>query len=72
MPAKSISNIEKSEQKRGRGRPRSNATPILLRVHPGQLAQIDAWMRKSEVRSRPEAIRRLLEKALKQPKIRKP
>ena len=39
--------------------------PILVRLQPAQLAALDAWMGRQDVRlSRPEAIRRLLEQAL--------
>ena len=58
----SISNIKK----RGRGRPATGATPVMVRVQPDQLAALDAWIEKQrEARSRPEAIRELLERALK-------
>jgi len=36
--------------------------PILVRVQPPLLADLDAWISKQEVRfTRPEAIRRLIE-----------
>jgi hypothetical protein len=56
---KSISNIEK---KRGRGRPATDATPILVRLQPAQLAGLDAWISKQgEPVSRPEAIRGMID-----------
>jgi hypothetical protein len=60
---KSISNIEK---KRGRGRPATDATPILVRLQPDRLKALDAWATKQDDEpSRPEAIRRLVELGLK-------
>jgi len=53
----SISNVEK----RGRGRPRTDATPITLRLPPEQLAALDAFIEGAGGSvSRPEALRRLL------------
>ena len=61
----SISDIKK----RGRGRPAVHATPVLVRMPPGQLKALDDWIKKQrEHRSRPEAIREILERALKRPK----
>jgi hypothetical protein len=63
---KSISNIEK---KRGRGRPPTDSTPILVRVPPDVLEGIDSWITKQkDDQSRPEAIRRLVELGLKKGK----
>jgi hypothetical protein len=61
--AKSIvSNIRKKI-----GRPRVDATPILVRIPPDELAAIDGWVKAKSVPkpSRPEAIRRLVEIGLK-------
>ena len=60
--AQSISNIRK---KRGRGRPKVGAIPVLVRLLPDQAARLDKW-RKGLANSpgRPEAIRRLLEQNL--------
>ena len=56
---KSISNIGK---KRSRGRPATDATPILVRVQPTQLAGMDTWIEnQAPGLTRPEAIRRLIE-----------
>jgi hypothetical protein len=54
----SIGDIEK----RGRGRPKTDATPILVRLYPDTLAAIDAFIAKQpEPRpTRPEAIRQAL------------
>jgi hypothetical protein len=59
---RSIGNIEK---KRGRGRPPTDATPVLVRVMPEQLEKLDTWIEEQhEKMGRPEAIRRLLDQAL--------
>ena len=59
---KSISNIGK---KRGRGRPATDATPVLVRLQPDRLAAIDAWIAKQDVpMTRPEAIRAMLDAVL--------
>jgi hypothetical protein len=65
----SIGNIGK---KRGRGRPPTEATPVLVRVMPDQIERLDAWINKQGEPDlgRPEAIRRILDKVL--PKKRKP
>jgi len=59
---RSISNIGK---KRGRGRPKVGAIPVMVRLLPDQVARLDRW-RKGLAGSpgRPEAIRRLLEQGL--------
>jgi hypothetical protein len=63
MMAKSIRDIAKKV----RGRPKTTGlgTGILVRMHD-QLDALDAWIRKQKEPglSRPEAIRRLVEKAL--------
>jgi hypothetical protein len=60
---KLINNIGK---KRGRGRPATDATPILVRMPPVVLEAIDAWIAKAKDNAtRPEAIRRLVELGLK-------
>lgn len=53
-------------RKSGRGRPRVNAEPVTVRIPPDRLAALNAWIaRQPEPRpSRPEAIRRLVEKGL--------
>ena len=63
----SISNI----QKRGRGRPPTDATPIGLRLPPDLLAALDTWIAGQKGKpGRPEAIRHLLavQLARRQPK----
>lgn len=48
-----------------RGRPPLGAVSIHLTVHPDQLAKVDAWIAdQDEPLTRPEAVRRLLDKAL--------
>jgi hypothetical protein len=57
----SISNIRK---KRGRGRPKVGAIPVMVRLLPEQAKSLDAWRAKQTDRpGRPEAIRRLIERA---------
>ena len=58
----SIVNIGK---KRGRGRPKTGAIPVLVRFTPEQAVRLDAWRKNGSDRlGRPEAIRRLVELAL--------
>ena len=55
-----IDDIEKPK----RGRPRTAATPVMVRLGPDQLQRLDDWIEEDGGRfSRPEAIRRLLEHA---------
>ena len=60
---KSISGVRK---KRGRGRPAIGATAINLRLPPTQIGFLDSWIasQPDPKPTRPEAIRRLLERAL--------
>jgi hypothetical protein len=52
-------------KKRG-PKPTGVGTPIQVRLQPSGLAAVDAWRKKQpDLPSRPEAIRRLLEMALK-------
>jgi hypothetical protein len=47
-------------------RPPEPGEPITVRLQPDALAQLDAWIKlQTPAPSRPEAIRRLLAKALK-------
>jgi hypothetical protein len=49
------------------GRPRTNATPVLVRLHSECLSRVDAWIAsRPEPMSRPEAIRQLLADSLGQ------
>ena len=48
------------------GRPRVNSTFVGVRLKPDQLARLDAWRTsQGETLGRPEAMRRLLERALR-------
>ena len=59
----SIDDIEK----RKRGRPATDATPVLVRLMPIQIANLDAWIadHPDPKPSRPEAIREALSEHLK-------
>ena len=58
----SINDIGK---KRGRGRPAKDVIPVLVRVPMPQAEALDAWIaRQPDNPSRPEAIRRLIERGL--------
>ena len=46
--------------------PTGKGTPILVRLHEPALSALDAWRNVAEL-TRPEAIRRLLERALAKP-----
>ena len=52
--------------KKSRGRPSTGVgTPIQVRLQPSSLSALDTWRKKqTDLPSRPEAIRRLLEAAL--------
>jgi len=54
--------ISETRKKRGRGRPRIDATPLQVRVPPALLKALDQWMAdsRSKYASRPEAIRAIL------------
>jgi hypothetical protein len=59
--AQSISKTRKS----GRGRPFVGATPIQVRMPPDEVANLDNWISNQKTQhTRPEAIRRLVEKAI--------
>jgi hypothetical protein len=53
--------ISKTEKNKG-GRPRVDATPVMVRLAPDQLKRLDKWIaaQKAEQVGRPEAIRRLM------------
>jgi hypothetical protein len=64
--AQSISNIR--NKRRGRGRPRIGAIPVLVRLLPDQVTRLDKWRKGlADGPGRPEAIRRLLEEKLPGP-----
>lgn len=53
-------------EKRGRGRPRTDATPVMVRLSPAQIEALDNWRREEDdIPSRPEALRRLSAYAIK-------
>jgi hypothetical protein len=57
-----------SKKRRGPA-PTGVGTPIVVRMHPAPLAALDAWIgRQDDTLTRPEAIRRLVEAGLKQPR----
>jgi hypothetical protein len=59
----SISDIEK---KRGRGRPPKDIVPVLVRLPVSQADALDVWRAGQDDKpTRPEAIRRLVDLALK-------
>jgi hypothetical protein len=63
MAKSTVSNIRK---KKRIGRPRVGAIPVLVRIPPAEMQPIDDWISEQKgVLSRPEAIRRLVEIALK-------
>lgn len=68
----SIGAIGKKEQKRGRGRPATGIGPAIgLRLYPELDAQLGVWIAmQPQPISRPEAIRRLLELALRLPQAK--
>ena len=54
-----------SQKKRG-PRPTGKGTPIMVRLQPAPLGLLDKWIKTQDDKlSRPEAIRRLVELALK-------
>jgi hypothetical protein len=61
-----VKKITKPATKKSGGRPRVNATPVMVRIPPEELKRLDKWIssHKGEDISRPEAIRRLLQTAL--------
>jgi hypothetical protein len=57
--------ISRTEKRRGRGRPKTGAVSIHLRIEPKKLDDIDRWRGvQSDNPGRPEAIRRLVQQAL--------
>jgi hypothetical protein len=60
--AKSIKDIPKKQ----RGRPSTGGRRegVMVRLEPAQFEALDGWIKKHDVESRPEAIRRLVELGL--------
>jgi hypothetical protein len=57
--------ISRTEKRRGRGRPKTGAVSIHLRIEPKELDAIDRWRgTRSDGPGRPEAIRQLVRQAL--------
>ena len=61
-----MASIPDNRKKRGRGRPRTGiGSPVGLRLYPDLERRLDEWAkRQPDKPGRPEAIRRLVEKAL--------
>jgi hypothetical protein len=56
-----------SKKKRRGPAPTGKGTPLFVRLQPPALALLDAWIAGQDDKpSRPEAIRRLIEQALKE------
>lgn len=53
-------------KKSSRGRPRSDTSPVMVRMSASELANLDNWIAEQGAPfvTRPEAIRRLVEKGL--------
>jgi hypothetical protein len=63
---KSIRDTSKKRETRGRKKTTGPGEPVMLRLHPPLLTDLDDWIRaQSDNPSRPEAIRRLVERALR-------
>jgi hypothetical protein len=70
---KSIRDISKKRETRGRKKTTGPGEPVLLRLHPPLLTDLDKWIGAQDGNlSRPEAIRRLVEEALAARGIRRP
>lgn len=53
-------------RKRPPGRPRIDAVPVMVRIPPAELADLDAWIAKqNEPMSRPEALRAMMARVVK-------
>jgi len=77
MALTSIGSIDKPK----RGRPVTNAVPVMVRLHPEQIAALDKWIARHPAPkpSRPEAIRQMIAEHLTgqghmrtRPDLRKP
>jgi hypothetical protein len=56
-------------KKRSRGRPPTGAKGVYVKVPPGEMSALDAWIkRQPDKPSRPEALRRLAKIALTKPR----
>jgi len=65
-----MKSISSAKKRKGPGRPRVDATPVNTRFPPDELRALDVWIaiQPSPKPSRPEAVRRLVEQALKREK----
>jgi len=55
-----------AEKKMRRKRPEAPGTPVMTRLQPEQLAAVDSWIdEQPDKPSRPEAVRRLIDRGLK-------
>lgn len=53
-------------KKRGRGRPNVDSAPVTVRMLADTLAKLDDWRRQQDdLPTRPEAIRRIVDSALR-------
>ena len=61
-----MSDASEDIKKSSRGRPRSDTAPIMVRMAADEIGDIDAWIASEgpPFVTRPEAIRRLVRKAL--------
>lgn len=61
-----MSDASEDIKKSSRGRPRSDTAPVMVRMASEEIAEIDAWIASEgpPFVTRPEAIRRLVRKAL--------
>jgi hypothetical protein len=62
---RSTTSISKKPRKKPGPAPTGQGTPVLVRLHETLLSAVDSWRKANSSRpSRPEAIRRLVEKGL--------
>lgn len=62
----SVVNTHETVKSRKKPRPKIVGTPVMTRLQPDLLAKLDDWRKEqAELPGRPEAIRRLIESALK-------
>lgn len=61
-----MKNTNEDIKKSSRGRPRSNTSPVMVRVSDEELSSLDQWIADNgpPYVTRPEAIRRLVKKGL--------
>lgn len=49
------------DQKKQRGRPKTETEPVMIRMHPDMISDIDSYRRTlDDLPTRPEAMRRIL------------